>query len=168
MRKRTLFSALVVLVWGVALRAENIQLLITGSHCNKCGDKIAAALGEVNELRVKAPIRKGKGDQGEVKVDVKIEPAKGDLGDIARAVAAADTPHRAKSAPTTTLLLKAPNLNEDNAKGVAEILKDVKGVEGQGSSADVKGQMIHVRLSDKGGAKLAEIQKALAEYTKKQ
>jgi hypothetical protein len=121
----------------------------------------------VPDAKVKGKIGKGTGDLALVTVTVDIEPAKGDVGDLAKAAAGADTPHKAKGAPTTRLIVDAPGLTDANAKGVADALKNVKGVDAAKSKANVKDQKIYVRLDDKGGAHLAEIQKALADYTKK-
>jgi hypothetical protein len=121
----------------------------------------------VPDAKVKGKIGKGEGEKMEVKVTVDITPDKGDVGDLAKAAAEADTPHKSKGAPTTRLILKAPSLTKENAKGVADALKGVKGVNAKQSRADVDEQMIYVRLNDKGGAKLSDIQKALADYTKK-
>jgi hypothetical protein len=176
MRKVALLSATVVLLGAAAPalgQVETVQLLITGSYDKDCAHAIAAALGEVNEARIKTtkdnkvPVAQGKGKEGLVKVIVDIKPAKGDVGDLAKELARAKMPHKDKPAPTASLLLKAPSLTEENAKGLKDALKDVKGVDAEASRADPKTNEIHVRLAPKGGAKLADIQKALAEYTKK-
>jgi hypothetical protein len=167
MRKVALLGAAAVLLWAVAGRADTVQVLITGCYDNECGHKIAAALGEVNEARVKTAIKPGKNKEGLVKVTVDITPAKGDLGDLAKELAKAKMPDKDKAAPTIALLVKAPSLTDENAKNLKEALKDVKGVSAEASGANPKAHEIHVRLDPKGGAKLADIQKALAEYTKK-
>ncbi len=88
---------------------------------------------------------------------VEIDPTKADVGDLAKAAAAAETPHRAKGAPEAALVLPAQSLK---AGAVKKALQDVKGVDAKAST--VKGGNVQVKLSDKGGAKLADIKKALA------
>ena len=100
-------------------------------------------------------------------VTVELDTSKGDVGDIAKAVCDCDTPHKEKVAPTATLIIPAPGLNEGNAEKVADALQDVKGVDAKESKANVKRKEIRVKLDAKGGAKLADIKKALADYTKK-
>lgn len=99
-------------------------------------------------------------------VTINLDTSKGDLGDIAKAVGACDTPHKAKVAPAVMLILDAPGLSAGNAGKVADALKDVKGVEAKDSKADAKKKEIMVQLDPKGGAKLADIKKALADFTK--
>ncbi len=100
-------------------------------------------------------------------VTINLDTEKGDLGDVAKAVCDCDTPHKEKVAPTATLILPAPGLNEGNSEKVADALKDIKGVDAKESKADIKKKEIHVKLDAKGGAKLADIKKALADYAKK-
>jgi hypothetical protein len=95
---------------------------------------------------------------------VEINPAKGDVGELAKAAAGAETPHRAKGAPSATLVLNAPRVKATDGKKVKEVLKNVKGVDANASA--VRGKTIQVKLSDEGGAKLADIKKALASYIK--
>jgi hypothetical protein len=97
---------------------------------------------------------------------VDIDPSKGDVGDLAKAASAAKTPHRAKGAPEATLVLDAKDLKRGDAKKVQDALKDVKGVNSSASRVDVKAKEIYVKLANKGGAKLADIKKALANFTK--
>jgi copper chaperone CopZ len=91
---------------------------------------------------------------------------KGDVGDLAKAAAAAKTPHRAKGAPSVTLVLPASDLKKGDAKKVSAALKKVKGVNAKATHTSIADKEIHVKLDDKGGAKLADIKKALGDYTK--
>ena len=45
-------------------------------------------------------------------VTVDLDTSKGDLGDIAKAVCDCDTPHKEKVAPSATLIVPAPGLDE--------------------------------------------------------
>ena len=100
-------------------------------------------------------------------VSVNLDTAKGDVGDIAKAISACETPHKAKVAPSAALIVSAPGLTEDNKSKIKDALKDVKGVDGAETKCDVKKQEIYVHLSAKGGAKVANITKALEKFTKK-
>ncbi len=100
-------------------------------------------------------------------VGVDLDTSKGDVGDIAKAISECDTPHKAKVAPSAALIVSAPGLTADNKSQIKEALKDVKGVDGAETKCDVKKQEIYVHLSAKGGAKLADITRALEQFTKK-
>jgi len=122
----------------------------------------------VPSVKVKGKITKGSGEAAIAPATVIIDLKEADIGDLAKAAADAETPHRgSKGAPSVTLVVKAPGLTEDNAEKVSDALKDVKGVDAKESKANVKKKEIHVKLDDKGGAKCADIKKALADYTKK-
>jgi hypothetical protein len=99
-----------------------------------------------------------------VAVVVDIDSSKGDVGDLAKAAADAETPHRAKGAPTVALILPGGGLKKGDDAKLAEALEGVKGVDAKASS--VRGKAVIVKLDDKGGAKLADIKKALAKVTK--
>jgi hypothetical protein len=100
-------------------------------------------------------------------VTIDLDTSKADVGDIAKAISACDTPHKAKVAPSAALIVSAPGLTEDNKSKIKDALKDVKGVDGAETKCDVKKQEIYVHLSAKGGAKMADITKALEQFTKK-
>jgi hypothetical protein len=100
-------------------------------------------------------------------VSIDLDTAKGDVGDIAKAISATDTPHKGKVAPAAALIVSAPALTDNNKSKIKDALKDVKGVDGAETKCDVKKQEIYVHLSAKGGAKVADIKKALEEFTKK-
>ena len=100
-------------------------------------------------------------------VQVVYDSAKADVGDLAKAAAGADTPHRdSRGAPSATLVLSAPKISDAIAKKIPEALKGVKGVNAAGSRADFAKKEIHVKLDDQGGAKFADIEKALADFRK--
>jgi hypothetical protein len=100
-------------------------------------------------------------------VSIELDTGKGDLGDIAKAVSACETPHKAKVAPAAALIVSAPSLTDGNKSKIKDALKDVAGVDGAETKCDVKKKEIYVHLGAKGGAKLADITKALADFTKK-
>lgn len=98
-------------------------------------------------------------------VTVKLDTTKGDVGDIAKAVGACDTPHKEKVPPVALLVLPAKDdLTKESAAKIKDALKDVKGVDAAGTRVHVKSKAIDVKLASDGGAKLADIKKALADY----
>lgn len=109
-------------------------------------------------------VGKGTGALDTVPVTVDIDPSKADVGDLAKAAAAAETPHRAKGAPSATLVLPARGVKKTDQAKIRAALKRVKGVDAQASM--VGNNQILVKLDDGGGAKLADIKKALAGITK--
>jgi hypothetical protein len=113
----------------------------------------------------KAALKAAKEEPQTVSVD--LDTKKADVGDIAKAISAADTPHKAKVAPSAALVVSAPALTADNKSKIKDALKDVKGVDSAETACDVKKQEIYVHLSAKGGAKVADITKALEQFTKK-
>lgn len=115
-------------------------------------------------MKGKVDLKAAKEDPQTVTVD--LDTSKGDVGDVAKAVAGAKTPHAAKVPPFAVLVVDAPGLNDKNADKVDDALKGVKGVDAKASKGDVKGKMINVSLDANGGAKLADIKKALAGYAK--
>jgi copper chaperone CopZ len=156
-----------MLVWAVSSQAEDVQLRVTGSHCPGCGSKIAEAINKVPSAKVKGKIPAGKSKDAGAKASVTIDLAKCDVGDLAKAVAGADTYHRTLGAPSASLILKAPGLTEENAKNLKQALMNTPGVISASSTSNLKLNEIYVRLDDKGGAKLADIEKGLADYLKK-
>ena len=122
---------------------------------------MAAALGEVPGAKVTT-----KPTKNEPVAIVDIDLSKGDVGDLAKAANAAKTPHRVKGPPEATLVLAGKDFKRGDVKKVQDALKDVKGVNSSASRIDFKAKEIHVKLANKGGAKLADIKKALANFTK--
>jgi hypothetical protein len=121
----------------------------------------------VPSVKVSGKIGRGEGADALVSVPVVYDSAKADVGDLAKATAAADTPHRdSRGAPSATLVLPAPKMTAANAKKVVDALKGLKGVDAAASRADLAKKEIHVKLDDQGGAKLADIEKALADFRK--
>jgi copper chaperone CopZ len=163
MRKLALFVAVAVLAGTVqAKAAETVKLQITGAFCPGCVKELGKAFGEVQGL--KAPELKATKKEPQT-IEVKLDTEKGDVGDIAKAVSNADTPHKDTVAPSTTLIVPAKGLTDGNKAKLKDALKGVKGVEVAKTKCDPKKKEIYVLLSGKGGAKLADIKKALADYT---
>src|SRR5262249_3330764 len=126
---------------------------------------LGKALVEVPGVESKAALKATK--EAPQEVSVTLDTSKADVGDIAKAISETDTPHKAKVAPGVALIVSAPGLTDDNKSKIKDALKDVKGIDDDETKCDVKKQEIYVHLSAKGGAKVADINKALADFTKK-
>ena len=165
MRKLVLYAVVAVLAGVVqAPAAETVKLQLMGAYCPGCVKALGDALGGVSGLD-KVQLKVTKKDLQII--TIKLDTEKGDLGDIAKAVSNADTPHKDTVAPSATLIVSASALTEDNKGKLKDALKDVKGVEAAKTKCNPKKKEIYVLLSGKGGAKLAEIKKALADFTTK-
>lgn len=92
-------------------------------------------------------------------VTVDLDTSKSDVGDVAKAVAGATTPHKDKVAPAAALVVPIKGVTKDDTDKVRRALHDVKGVVAKESTAQ-QGEVI-VSLDNHGGAKLAEITKAV-------
>ena len=86
-----------------------------------------------------------------------LSPYNSDVGDLARAVSSV-------RGCSLTLVLRAPGLSAAKGDQLRAALRGVRGVDAIASTADVKHQLIRVRLDGNGGARREEIQKALADY----
>jgi hypothetical protein len=78
-------------------------------------------------------------------------PEDADLGTCGQAVNEAKTPHKGQSAPGLALVVFA-KLDEASAKKAEEALGKVKGIDAEGTKADVKRGEISVKIA--GGEKL--------------
>ena len=159
MKKIIAVAAALVLTAGAA--AETVKLRLNGVLCDGCKGEIITAIVKVKGADVKTEPTKAN----PVAVVV-YDEKKTDLGAIAKAIAEADTPHKSDQAPAAFLVLEAKGLTEAAAKKLPDALAKVKGVDAKMSKAEVKGKEIHIRLDDKGGAKLDDIKKALADLLK--
>lgn len=160
--KRLVLCAAALALTVASARAETVKLKLDGVKCDDCANEIVTALEKVPTVKLK--------DKPTLKTPVAVldvDVAKSDVGALGKAVAAAETPHKAEEAPAAYLVLAAPALTAANSKKLTPALKGVKGVNAALSSSDAKKKEITVRLDSSGDAKLADIQKALAEYTKK-
>jgi hypothetical protein len=95
-------------------------------------------------------------------VTINLDTTKSDVGDVAKAIAASDTPHKGKVEPQAALVLPLKKATKNDTDAVKQALADVKGVVPQVSSAG-DGEVI-VQLANEGGARLAEITKALKKF----
>jgi copper chaperone CopZ len=162
MKKLVLCAVVVALCGAVSARAESITLRLEGVKCGQCADEIISALEKVPTVKLK-----DKPSEKSPTAVLDVDLAKSDVGAIGKAVAAAETPHKAEEAPAAYLVVAAPGLTAANAKKLSDALKGVKGVKGALSGSDLKKKEITVRLDESGAAKIADIKKALADYTKK-
>jgi hypothetical protein len=120
---------------------------------------LAAALveGGLKEAPKIAP-NKGEGPvrvEGEVAEDA-------DLGATAKVVNDANTPHKGQSAPGLSLVLFA-ELDEDSAEKALKAVGEVKGIDAEGSAADVKKGEISVKISGEEKVTIADLLEALKD-----
>jgi copper chaperone CopZ len=162
MKKLVLSAAVVALVWTASASAESIKLRLDGVKCDQCADEIISVIEKVPTAKLKT-----KPSKATPEAVLDLDTAKSDVGVLGKAVAGADTPHKGEEAPAAYLLIDAPGITDANNKKLEMTLKGVKGVNAALSSGSVKKKVIEVRLDDSGAAKMADIKKALADYTKK-
>lgn len=163
--KKLVFCAVAVLMGSHPVQAEELKVVVHGAHCCAAG-RLAAAFETVPGVKVKGKKYLQKCSTGghTFNFTVQVDPSKADLGELARAALAART-SRDKTL-SVIIVLPASGINGDKAKQLAGALKEVKGVDARGSTADVAKKEIHVKLDDKGGARLGDIQKALNGFVK--
>ncbi len=82
---------------------------------------------------------------------------------IAKAVNAAKTPHKDKSAPGLALVVFAKGLDKETAQAARKALRGVKGVDGKGSRANAKTGAISAKITGKEKVTVANILAALKE-----
>jgi len=118
---------------------------------------LTKALGEVPGVKIESEIKPAKLEAQQVTID--LDTTKSDVGEVAKAIAAANTPHKDKVEPQAALVVPLKKVTKDDTNTVKKSLADVKGVVAKASSAG-RGEVI-VQLDNQGGARLAEITKAL-------
>jgi hypothetical protein len=152
---------LIAVVLGVAAwprlgLAEQVTLRIANVRTNEEAFEITYALARVADVKVAQRVTKD-----EPTAVVVFNRAKADLGDLARAVAQVKVARRDK--PSATLIAAYQRLDSNTARDDLT-LKDVRaacaklcGVDAKACKLDVKSKTIHVKLDDRGGARLADI-----------
>ncbi len=104
-----------------------------------------------------------KSDKGKKPVRVVGELTKdADLAAVAKAVNAANTPHKDQSPPGLTLVLFA-KLDDESAKTARSAIRKVKGVAGKGSGASSKTGAIRVRIAGEEKVTITNLLAALKE-----
>jgi copper chaperone CopZ len=167
MKKLVWWIAAAVLFGPVQGRAESVKLQLHGVRCAGCAGALTEALSKVPSVKVvEKPTKKTFSTTALTVIDLDL--GKADVGELAKAIADAETPHRLKEAPSSFLILEAPKLSKANAKAAVDALKAVRGVDVRESAAEVKTKQIHVKLDRRGGARLADIQRALADYLRRE
>jgi hypothetical protein len=148
-----------------APRAGAEEFLLKGVQTDARASSINAALQRVPSVKIPSRVvRPEEGDTANLTVFF-LAPHNSDVGDLARAIAAATSGGR--GAVTVDLAVPAPGLTRENAAGVVEALKPVGGVDARASRADVEKKLIYVRLDARGGARRADIYKALPAYAER-
>jgi hypothetical protein len=108
-------------------------------------------------VKVTGAIKAVKTEAQQVTVD--LDTSKSDVGDVAKAVAASNTPHKGKVEPQAALVVPLKKVTAGDSEKVRKALAGVKGVAAKAARA-AEGEVI-VELDNQGGARLAEITKAL-------
>jgi len=164
--KKFVFLAAVAFLWTAQTQAESLKLELHGIHCAGCAGALTESMSKVPSVKVvEKPAKKLLSTTSLTILD--IDWGKADLGELAKTIADTETTHRAKEIPSSFLILDAPSLTKTNAAKLEDALKGVRGVDAKGSKTDLKKKEIHLKLDGRGGAKMAEVQKALADYLKK-
>lgn len=96
-------------------------------------------------------------------VTIDLDTKTSDVGDVAKAIANCKTPHADKVAPAAALVVSIKGVTKEDTEKVSKALADVKGVIAKESTAG-QGEVV-ISLDQAGGAKLAEISKALKKVT---
>jgi hypothetical protein len=145
-----------------AVRAEQVTLRLDNVPSDEVGQQISRALGKISGVKVSGKITKD-----EPTARVTFDPDKADVGDLARAVADVKTAGREKPSARLVLgykrsddsLIKDDEFVPRYAERALAKLKG-KGVDGKDWKLDTKKREVHIRLEEKGGAKLADIKAA--------
>jgi hypothetical protein len=145
-----------------AVRAEQVTLRLDNVPSDEVGQQISRALGKISGVKVSGKITKD-----EPTARVTFDPDKADVGDLARAVADVKTAGREKPSALLVLgykrsddsLIKDDEFVPRYAERALAKLKG-KGVDGKDWKLDTKKREVHIRLEEKGGAKLADIKAA--------
>jgi hypothetical protein len=135
-----------------------VTLWIEGIHTKEDGRFITERLSRVPNAKVANAPTPGEPEV----VVVPLEGATYDVGDLAIVVAQSPTPNRKKGPPSATLVLRSRVSTESFlqvTRNMRELLANVKGVDASQSDA-TKSKTLHIKLDDKGGAKLSEIKAA--------
>jgi copper chaperone CopZ len=152
-------------LWPLVACAEEVTLRIDDVPSDDAGQEINRALGDVPGVKVS-----GKVTKDEPTARVTFDPAKADVGELARAVAGVKTSGREKPSARLVLGYKRSDdtaLKDDEVvpRYVEQALAKLKGkgVDGKGWKLDTKNREVHIRLEEKGGAKLADIKSAFPD-----
>jgi hypothetical protein len=159
----TVAAALGLLTGPLQARADQIEqvtLRIEGVHTDEDGMAIMNALAKVPNIKVATRPTA----QNPTVILGPLEGAKYDLGDLARKVAGTQTPNRRKGAPSAALVLTYKE-RDGEAAALARDLKTIcaklEGVDAKKCRLDTQNKEVQIKLDDRGGAKLADIKKAL-------
>src|SRR5262249_50345518 len=164
--KNLLLTAAALVILAVPAQGANevtqLTLRIDGVHSDEDGTAIMNAIRKIPSVKV--AIRPTT--RNPIAMVVPLRGANYDVGDLARAVAKAQTPNRAKGAPSAALVLsyksrKGRTVTENSlARTLAATCAKLKGVDAKKCKLDTGRKEVHVKLDDKGGAKLSEIKAA--------
>jgi hypothetical protein len=140
-------ASLTVAAWAADKPEEKatrrVRLHVSGAYCQGCAGVLAetlAAAGVRNASKV--PANRGRGHVivlGEIDGDL-------NLAVLAQSINGAETPHRKQAAPGLAVELFA-DLDEESAAKALAVLSKVKGVDAEGSTADVDTGALSIKLT---------------------
>lgn len=148
-----------VLLWPLAVRAEQVTLRIDNIPSEAAAQDINRALAQIPGVNVSE-----KATRDKPAALVAFDPAKADVGDLARAVAGVKT--AAAEKPSARLVLGYRRFDDsllEDAEIVSPRVKQAlaklkgKGVDSENWKLEAKSHEVHIRLEEQGGAKLADI-----------
>jgi hypothetical protein len=137
-----------------------VTLRIGGVHSDEDGVAIAQALSQIPNIKVATRPTA----QNPTVIVGPLTGAKYDLGELAQAVAGTKTPSRVKGAPSTALLLTYKERDREATENLETICAKLKGVDAKKCRLDTQKKEVHIKLDDKGGAKLADIKTAVPSF----
>jgi hypothetical protein len=156
-----LATGVAILACRLPARADQVTqvtLRIDGVHDDDDGIAIMEALRRVPNIKVaNRPTFKDPS-----MTLVPLDGASYDVGDLARAVSSAKTPNRAKGPPSAWLVLNYRGGEDRKAEvALAHSLEltcsKLRGVDAKRCKLDTQRKEVHLKLDDKGGARLADI-----------
>jgi hypothetical protein len=153
-------AGLAILACCLPARADQITqvtIRIAGVYNDDDGVAIMDALRQVPNIKVaNRPTAKNP-----FTTLVPLDGATYDVGDLARAVAAAKTPNRAKGPPSAWLVLSYKGRDRAAEEALALTLEPtcskLKGVDAKRCKLDTQQKKVLLKLDDNGGAKFSEI-----------
>ena len=161
----TVVAFIPLLVYATPTWADElpqVSLWIDGIHNDEDGVAVMNALRQIPKLKVAIrPTTKSP-----VAILVSHSGANYDVGDLARTVAEATTPNRVKGAPSASLVLRykastgGAGAEEVLVRNLKATCAKLKGVEAEKCRIDTGRSEVHIKLDDKGGARLSEIKQA--------
>jgi len=119
---------------------ERVTIQIWGAESDQAATTLNKAL---TDSGVRAEVREAKGKPYRTMAEVGKSQ---DLAALGKAIASANTPQKAASAPALDIVIFAP-LTKENAQQAMNRLGQLKGVDAKHSTADIKNGELNVRVT---------------------